>query len=246
MLRAGKIRLRFEVRASASTFCIPKKTPGRFREVWNGHDISEKAGRPPKPRHLGNPASLGRVRVRPDSTLYLSKRDATTFFDQLSLPRCLRPFLGRPSVRAGALADALGVDLESLRSYVDDERDGPLSLDTVLVPVMCTWPMGFSWSSYVAQEVMLAVCDAAGIDEAAILDMGCLVPADVVDWCTVATDDIILLDTNAECARTRLAAIDAAFDATGVRRNRDKDVDAEEEGEALGCYVSSTHHGLPP
>lgn len=46
-LQCGKTKLRREVFAVGDVFCVPKTTPGKQREVWNGAAVSEAAIEPP-------------------------------------------------------------------------------------------------------------------------------------------------------------------------------------------------------
>ena len=104
----------------------------------------------------------------------MSTRDGKVFFDQLLVPRALSAFLGRPAVRLDHLlkpppcesgsAGAPGLTPSELDSLL---WDGPPPEGAVWVtPVSRAWPMGFGWSSYVAQSVMVQSCLSAGFDPA--------------------------------------------------------------------------------
>jgi hypothetical protein len=237
MLECGKVRLMFKPKASASTFAIGKRESMRLREVWSGNHVSRCARTPPKPPRLGNPAVF--VRIRADRPLIFSKRDAKAYFDLLKLPIGLRPFFGRPVVHAGPLAIALGVDLDDLRPYLDDGADVTLHQRTVLTPVAATWPMGFSWSSCVAQAQMVVVCEKAGFKPGQLLSLEHRHPLDQNELATVATDDVIMVHTCPQAARDRLAKIDAALDSHGIERNVSKDVQGASSITALGCLLSN-------
>ena len=88
-LHCGKLRLRTCVGGVARVFAAAKSTEGRQRKIWDGALLSQLAARPPKPRRLANPASFQDIIVRPGETLYMSKRDASTYFDVL-LPSRVR------------------------------------------------------------------------------------------------------------------------------------------------------------
>mmetsp|Transcript_41458 Transcript_41458/g.117297 ORF Transcript_41458/g.117297 Transcript_41458/m.117297 type:complete len:868 (+) Transcript_41458:136-2739(+) len=239
LLRCGKLRLRRQAEAAAPVFVVGKRGSHLLRQIWSGHDISLAARRPPKPYRLGNPGVFCRIRKLPGSRLYFSKRDARAFFDQLCLPKCLRKFFGRPAVIAGDLARELELELRELAKWVDDAGPGELAAATTLTPVMACWPMGFSWSSVVAQAVMVDVCRRSGLSDAQLLSLEHAPPTDMSELGTVATDDIILVHDDAERGRERLAKLDAAFVSRGVERNIGKDVDCASEIEALGCHLGN-------
>ena len=110
---------------------------------------------------MANPEALTFLEAFGDDLVHLTKRDASCYFDQLKLPVHLRTFFGRPPVFAGELARRANISLDTLRSYVD--TGGNVTPDTLLYPVSCCWPMGYSWSSFVAQSVLLAACEAKRI-----------------------------------------------------------------------------------
>ena len=108
-----------------------------------------------------------------DRPVYVSTRDGRVFFDQLAVPLELRRCLGRPMVK---LSDLLappacesgcpaepGLSMAELAAFMLDGPVAPTS--DWLAPVCNTWPMGFGWSSYVAQSTMLASCKRVGYDE---------------------------------------------------------------------------------
>jgi len=245
LLQCGKCRLRHEVAAAAPVFFIGKKGKDAQREIWSGDRISAAARPPPKPYRLGNPGVFARIMKTPGVPFIFAKRDAKTFFDQLRLPPILRPFFGRPRVRAGDLADTMGVSLLDLGAYLDG--DVPItSRKTWVFPVLCTWPMGFSWSSYVAQGTMVALCLEAGVLPESLLALEHPHPVSQDEMITVATDDIILLHTDRRQAHQRLRQIDDAFDALGIQKNTDKDVSDVLTVEALGVSISNDPPWVEP
>ena len=72
-------------------------------------------------------------------------------------------FFGQPFVTKAELltgSDALSMD--ELELFL---VDGPMSADVLeLTPVSRAWPMGFAWSSFVAQSYMVSCVVAAGFD----------------------------------------------------------------------------------
>ena len=77
------------------------------------------------------------------------------------LPKHLRRFFGRPPIIAGEFARACNLPFFHLKRYLD--TTGDLKPDTILYSVSCCWPVGYSWSSFVALSVLLKSCLNAGL-----------------------------------------------------------------------------------
>ena len=60
------------------------------------------------------------------------------------------------------------MSLSELQSYWDH---GVLEHDTTLHPACATWPMGFSWSSFLAQSLLLQRCVEGGLDRKYVDDI---------------------------------------------------------------------------
>ncbi|CAE7040158.1 unnamed protein product [Symbiodinium sp. CCMP2592] len=202
-LNCGKLRLRPEVEAVAGIFAAGKSN-GRQRKIWNGASVSQLAQAPPKPRRLANPSCFLDVNASGDS-LYFSKRDAATFFDALKVPKALQRWFGQPAVQVRELVEA-GMSLECILSLCDDLPSRDVKADTWLYPASVVWPMGFSWSSAVAQDTALAVCARAGIREESILSPDHTAPERQQELVFVATDDTVLVHRDATLGMQRLAA----------------------------------------
>lgn len=170
-------------------------------------------------------------------SIYGFPRGAPTVFDQLAAPKALHPWFGRPAITLQELISASGLDACSLCKFVDDVDHDLVTLDMALHPVSAVWPMGFSWSSAVAQGCTIECVLASGVREDCILCMDQPPPADQHELCTVVTDDTILMHRDAEFARMRL--LDAAFGDAGIPRNTDKDISVQPSIVALGCELSS-------
>ena len=158
-LRSSKVGLVAEANASGGTFAVGKNSTGRQREVWEG-SVMEAALVPPKPPLLADPARLIHFECSHGRPLWLSKRDAEVWFDQLKLPQALSSYMGRPSVTVKEPLHA-GMSTDAIQAYaVDDTIE--LTNDAKVTPVNLTWAMGFSWSSFIAQSVMTGSCCLAG------------------------------------------------------------------------------------
>jgi len=246
LLRCGKACLRRDVVARASVFLIGKHGGTRLREIWSGNHISARAARPPVPPRLGNPGVFKRLYKRPGVTFFFSKRDAKAYFDQLRLPSCLQPFFGRPAVRADRLAKALGCPVRDLDIFFADGLPPVVRARDMLTPVNCTWAMGFSWSSFVAQSKLVQVARASGVADRQILTLDEPHPARASEVVTIATDDAVFIHTSRSDAISRLGRFDDALVSAGVERNTTKDVCAATETVALGCHLSNSPPWVEP
>ncbi|CAE7263216.1 unnamed protein product, partial [Symbiodinium necroappetens] len=235
-LRCGKLRLRTAVQGMGGVFAVGK-TSGRQRKVWDGSCVSCRASRPPKPCRLANPASFLDLEIEPGSDVFFSKRDASTFFDALQAPAELQGWFAQPPVHVDELL-AAGLSMEDVLRCCDD-RPPTVTGDTKLFPVHTVWPMGFSWSSAVAQETTLALCRRAGIEECSVLSLDHALPACFDEACFVATDDTVLVHKRKDKGASTLIRLDQAFEDCGVPRNRKKDVTLESQVTALGCDLTS-------
>ena len=100
---------------------------------------------------------------------------------------------------------------DTLLDYVDGLGYDPFHSRTRLFPVACCWPMGFSWSSAVAQDVMLFQTNAVGLDYSHLLADDKPSPNfAIVDECfAVCTDDVMHWSRSVGGARARLNSLDA-------------------------------------
>ena len=118
-LICGKLRLRPRVQGRAGVFAAPKKTCDRQRKIWDGSLLSKQAETPPAPCRLANPSSFLDLLLRPGEVFYMSKRDASTYFDSLRVPHRLQEWFGQAPVTVGEL---LSVGLS--RKQIMDVTDG--------------------------------------------------------------------------------------------------------------------------
>ena len=242
-LRSGKTELTDKVDGMASIFGRAKPS-GRQRIIWNGHDISQWATKPPKPRHLLLPSSLLGLQTTPDAPFYLCKRDGKVMFDQMRLPVELRSFSGQPGVTLQELLAVSDCDLALLeQSWAGSTK---LVHATLLFPRACTWRMGFSWSSTVCQELTLANCEAASLNTAGRLGMGLPPPLSGLPcYHGVATDDIVVLSTSRDLAASAGERLDQAFLATGVTKAPEKDVNGLLDGLIVGIALEDGRRLAP-
>ena len=192
--------------------------------------MSLSAARPPKPPHLASPACFPHQELGPSDKLYVSKRDASCFFDQLALPDCLVPFMGRPWITRDELLGAGMTESElsaSLRPDTDSDAVG-------WHPVSLVWCMGFSWSSTVGQQTLLSICAQAGLTQDLIISPDGDIPHSLRLQYAVATDDAMIFSTNASTSVAAASRLDGALDRAGIMRNTDKDVNGACDATCVG------------
>ena len=213
------------------------KAIGRQRKVWNGSAVSCAAALPPKSCRLANPSSFLDVEIQPGQQVFFSKRDASIFFDVLQVPQELQTWFGQPPLYVSELI-AGGLNMSNIASFGNLLED-QLTPDTQLFPVHAVWPMGFSWSSAVAQSTTVETYVKAGIKESAILSPDYELPCSFDETCFVATDDTVLIHKCFLKGRDTLDNLDRAFEENGIPRNKSKDISLAERITALGCDLSN-------
>jgi hypothetical protein len=103
--------------------------------------------------------------------------------------------------------------------------------------------MGFSWSSAVAQDVMLAQTTAVGLDDRYLLADDKAAPnlAEVDECFAVCTDDVMHWSRSVPLACDRLARLDVQWGKSGITRRPDKDIDWSLTGTVIGCDFDGGH-----
>ena len=240
-LTAGKFQLALSVRGGGTVFAVGK-SGGRQREVWHGTAVSEAAAPPPPPPCIASPAALVDLEASVDAPVLLSKKDAKCYFDQLRLPSHLRPFFGRPPVRlhellhhAALMDGALEEACAPLMSELKVSWPALVKADPQVFPVSCCWPMGFSWSSFIAQSHLLACCRAAGLAESMALADNRPSPLDMHEVFSLATDDVMHFTQNdPQLSASRMRDLNRAMEDGDVVRNTAKDLVGARSGTAIG------------
>ena len=245
-IACGKMRLRRSVRGVAPVFAVGKSAAGHQRKIWNGAELSEVAARPPAPPRLANPSSFLDLDLEPQEAVWFSKRDAETFFDVLKVPEELTPWFGQPAVRVKDLLEAGAFDIDFVNSLVDDLDATPLQVSEDIFPVSTVWPMGFSWSSVVAQSTTLACVTRAGVPLECALSVECPPPSHQAELCMVATDDVVFMHRDKARASETLQKFDSCLEEAGIPRKAVKDVTCADEVTALGCDIHSRPHVAEP
>ena len=196
-LRAGLLRLNSRCLAGASIFPVGK-AGGKQRAVWNGTRVSLAAARPPAPLHLADPAAFGMLDLEASATLRVTKRDCKTWFDQLSVHPDIGLYFGRPRVTRSELHGEGLTDPDILA--MGGEPGQPS-----FVPLSNVWPMGFSWSSCVAQATLLSICAGADLVDEQVLACDCPLPDSLDMAFAVATDDLMIFSDRGPAATVAAA-----------------------------------------
>ncbi len=238
-LKAGLLELAPRCRDGGTVFPVGKND-GNQRLVWHGTRVSRAAARPPPPRHLASPTVFGFLDLEAGARLRVSKRDCRTWFDQLALEPSLRPYFGRPRVGRDELL-AAGLTLSELCDLGGDAHTA------WFVPCATVWPMGFSWSSCVAQETLPTIAEQAGLDSSRILACDTSLPVDLDLAFAVATDDLMVFSSRGPGHTTSaVAAFEESLIDNRAEKNPAKDVDDVLSETCVGVdLVDGTHWRAP-
>ena len=78
-----------------------------------------------------------------------------------------RAWFGRPVVSVRDVLRGTDMTIQELGSYWSGAS--PIDIDATLHPHCISWPMGFAWSSFLAQSSLLAQCFAGGLKRNQVL-----------------------------------------------------------------------------
>jgi len=180
--------------------------------------------------------------------LWVSGRDAEVFFDQLALPSALRRYMGRPAVQLAELMCGHSghqppLMPEEISRYLEPGCSlGAAALTGCVTPVSLVWPMGFGWSSFVAQSFMLNCAREAGFgSEQMVREEGAL-PTGDSGALAIATDDVqhFLRASRQEIEELKtlpLAGLDEVWADRGVRPQTAKSFDVQLQATCLGIEM---------
>ena len=243
-LRCGKVGLADSITGGGTVLAVSKPGTGKQREVWHGSQVSQAAAPPPRPRHLASPTALLQLEATPDAPVRLSKRDAKCWFDQLCLPSHLRRWMGRPPVTLQELSEIGGMSAREAASFMED---GSVMSPECMFPVSKVWPMGFSWSSFVAQEMLLTCCADSGLGHDQVLACDAPTPCDFSQVFAAATDDAMFFSTAGPGVTSSMARnFDKALQARSIVKNPSKDVNDELNGVCVGVSLEEGMHLAAP
>ena len=202
-----------------TVFPVGKSDGKSQRVVWHGTRVSLAASKPPVPRHLADPAVFATLDLSPDDRLRVSKRDCRTWFDQLVVDPSIGEYFGRPSILRDEL---IGAGLSDAELILFGGTDGAHSY----VPCSRVWPMGFSWSSCVAQETLLSICERSSMGSDRVLANDAPLPLDLSLAFAVATDYLMVFSIDGPGATTSaVRCVETTMDKHGIVRAPEKDID---------------------
>jgi len=116
-----------------------------------------------------------------------------------------------------------------------------------LQPACATFPMGFAWSSAVAQSYLVKVCADAGLTRSRLLARDVISPASQRVAGALATDDIMIFTTGPrDTSCTWAARVDRALGDAGVARSVEKDLTAVRDGTCIGVELEGGRWWSPP
>jgi len=153
--------------------------------------------------------------------------------------------MGRPPVTRDELV-AGGLSNADITAYSVDGFDGA-QFGGRLFPLGQTWQMGFSWSSFVAQETLLGIASDAGFtseyalapDRDSIPDMGSAF--------ALATDDLMLFSDRGPGATLAMAELlEDSMARHGAVKHSGKDLDDVLNGACIGVELVDGRAWWPP
>ena len=155
--------------------------------------------------------------------------------------------MGRPVLRSSELlksgsAGTSGFDLQELRELCIGDVN--VAHDMEVVPISMVWPMGFAWSSFVAQSTMLEAVISSGVTHEQLLCEESRLPLADGTSVSIATDDVVAFtrmsdEELASHPRSPLAPLDAAWADRGIRPKVTKQYDFADSAVVLGILVKA-------
>jgi hypothetical protein len=119
-------------------FCVPK-SDGKLRLILDARPANALFAPPPQVK-LPGPDLLTRCHAPSGTQVYAAKLDIDAYFHRILLPKSFWPYFALPAVPASVLACA-----------------SHLPPDQLVHPCLCTLPMGFSYSTLIAQLVHMHI-----------------------------------------------------------------------------------------
>ena len=142
--------------------------------------------------------------------------------------------MGRPVVKRQELLDA-GATEEELVLWVARNVD---PLRSSFWPCSNVWGMGFAWSSFVAQESLLAVCKRAGLGAPHALAPDNDVPPSTALMFSLATDDVMIFSSAGEGATLApTLRVEQEMLAAGIEKHPAKDEDDKLSAVCVGVEL---------
>ena len=145
--RRGLVDFVMRAEEQVGVFFVAKKS-GRLRMIVGCRRINQRMRRPPRTR-LASSAAFCEVQIPGEAGLRYASHDVADCFYQFRIPKRLSRMLGMHPVRAGEIG-------------ISRVEGVPVSYDTMIAPVICVLPMGFSFALHWAQQAHLNVLHRSG------------------------------------------------------------------------------------
>ena len=123
----------------------------------------------------------------------------------------------------------------------------PVAETDPLWPCSKVWGMGFAWSSFVAQETLLGVCERAGLLNRVALAVGHPVPGSERVFFSLAIDDVMIFSRHGP-GHTAAAAqlLDVAMAEAGIVKHPGKDINDSTDLTCNGVDLVDGRWWWPP
>ena len=155
-------------------------------------------------------------------------------FESATASRFSEAFFGRPHLKLDDLARLGGFSFAELEQFY--VGTAPLCDLSHVIPLCNTFPMGFSWSSFIAQSYLLSRCVAAGLRKDLFLADDNIAPTDLRQVYGLATDDLIVFTRDdADLAKKTVCRFDQELKRAGVVRAAEKDITATCLPDGIPC-----------
>ena len=116
------------------------------------------------------------------------------------------------------------MELKELTTYWSGSSD--IVVDHDVHPFCLSWPMGFAWSSFLAQSTLLHQCLLGGLRRNQVLADDHIAPFATGLNFALATDDLMVFARGTQtAARHRLACVDRTIANAGIIAHPGKNVD---------------------
>ena len=135
----------------------------------------------------------------------------------------------------------------TIRDIKRAQSDGEVfDINATLFPVSVVWPMGFSWSSYLAQCTMLGVCRMAHLKGDRVLADDVDPPLHLGSVFALATDDIMHFSAHGRKHSEQVGRdIDRSMVLAGIQKHGGKDITAADEGTCIGIDLVAGRYFAP-
>lgn len=130
---------------------------------------------------------------------------------------------------------------------ISNLESGCTADDDCYFPLACNWPMGFSWSSTVAQRTLLGIVATAGLADECVWATDHPLPLTWDLGVAVATDDMMILSDRGPGATLDAAVVfEKDLSSHGAVKHPAKDIDDPLNTCCIGIDLVNGKHWHPP